>query len=340
MQTIQISEHEHGQRMDKFLSSYFDKAPKSFIYKMLRKKNIKLNKKKADGSDLLSSGDEIQLFLADDTISGFHTETVKKKNAARLKKMILKDAGDIVYEDNNVIFFNKKSGILSQKSRPEDESLNDALLDYVMNKDIKDDKETSKNDFSSFTPSICNRLDRNTSGLITFAKNYQSARVLNEMFRDRSVSKYYITVVHGSMTEGKKVSAFLKKMDNSNQVVVRNEYFDGAAEIKTEYSTVASNGEMSILKVKLITGKTHQIRAHLSYLGYPIIGDTKYGDRRVNELYKKKYSINSQILHSYELVFPEIKGNILENLSEQSFKAELPYKLKLLFKYIQPVNNI
>ncbi len=330
MQTIQISEHEHGQRLDKFLSAYFDKAHRSFVYKMLRKKNIKLNKKKADGSDLLNSGDEIQLFLSDDTISAFHTETAKKKKAVRLRKTKLMDAGEIVYEDTNVIFFNKKSGILSQKSRAEDESLNDVLLDYVMHKSENDNKGVGKNDFLSFTPSICNRLDRNTSGLITFAKNYQSARVLNEMFRERSVSKYYITAVYGSMIKGSSFSAFFKKIDNSNQVIVKNEYFDGAAEIKTEYRPIASNGELTILRVKLITGKTHQIRAHLSHLGYPIIGDVKYGDRRINEFYKNKYSINSQLLHSYELVFPKITGNILENLSEQSFRAKLPDNLEQL----------
>ncbi|MDO4438358.1 MAG: RluA family pseudouridine synthase [Eubacteriales bacterium] len=331
MQTLYISEREEGKRLDKFLSAFLDKAPKSFVYKMLRKKNIKLNGKKADGSDLLKNGDELQLFLSDETIASFHTETIKKINAARPKKLSLQEVGEIVYEDSNVIFFNKKAGVLSQKSKPEDESLNDVLLDYVMTKKNDDKSDLAKDEFISFTPSICNRLDRNTSGLITFAKNYQAARLLNEMFRDRCVSKYYITAVHGRMAKGAKVSAFLKKSENSNQVIVKNEQFDGAMEIKTEYSPIASNGELTILRVKLITGKTHQIRAHLSYLGYPIIGDVKYGDKKVNELYKKKYAVNSQLLHSYELVFPNLSGNILENLSEQSFKARLPYKFKLLY---------
>jgi 23S rRNA pseudouridine955/2504/2580 synthase len=309
MQSLIVSSNEAGQRLDKLLSKYLNLAGKSFLYKMMRKKNITLNGKKCDGSEKLLSGDEIKLFLSEETISKF--SEVKIPDVKKIKL-------DIIYEDQHILLVNKPSGMLSQKAKESDESLVEYLIDYMISSG-----QLSTEQLKSFRPSICNRLDRNTSGLVVGGKSLAGLQIMSEIFKDRSIHKYYNCVVKGEVLKRQMITGFLIKDEASNQVTVHKTLVPGSVPITTEYEPIQSYGGYTLLKVTLITGRTHQIRAHLSSIGHPIVGDYKYGDSRVNEEAKKLYNINSQMLHSFQVVFPELKEP-LAYLSGKSFKAPLP----------------
>ena len=293
----------------KLLGAYLKEAPNSFFYKMLRKKNITLNGKKADGTEKLKCGDEIRLFLSDETYEKFAGK-VQPKEKFPMAKL------NIVYEDSNVIFINKPAGMLSQKSVPSDVSLNEYLLGYL-EKSGQWKQEESK----AFRPSVCNRLDRNTSGMVICGKSMAGLQQMAALLKDRSLHKYYLCLVKGVMTESQHLEGYLLKDENSNQVKIFQKETEGAAHIITEYEPLHTEGETTLLKVTLVTGKSHQIRAHLSSIGHPIIGDPKYGDRKVNAFFRETHGIKNQMLHAWKLTFPEL-AEPLDNLSEKSFEAE------------------
>lgn len=309
MKLITVHKQEEGQRLVKLLGAYLKEAPNSFFYKMLRKKNITLNGKKADGTEKLKCGDEIRLFLSDETYEKFAGK-VQPKEKFPMAKL------NIVYEDSNVIFINKPAGMLSQKSVPSDVSLNEYLLGYL-EKSGQWKQEESK----AFRPSVCNRLDRNTSGLVICGKSMAGLQQMAALLKDRSLHKYYLCLVKGVMTESQHLEGYLLKDENSNQVKIFQKETEGAAHIITEYEPLYTDGEATLLKVTLVTGKSHQIRAHLSSIGHPIIGDPKYGDRKVNAFFRETHGIKNQMLHAWKLTFPEL-AEPLDNLSEKSFEAE------------------
>ncbi|MEI3188783.1 MAG: RluA family pseudouridine synthase [Lachnospiraceae bacterium] len=309
MKLITVHKQEEGQRLVKLLGAYLKEAPNSFFYKMLRKKNITLNGKKADGTEKLKCGDEIRLFLSDETYEKFAGK-VQPKEKFPMAKL------NIVYEDSNVIFINKPAGMLSQKSVPSDVSLNEYLLGYL-EKSGQWKQEESK----AFRPSVCNRLDRNTSGLVICGKSMAGLQQMAALLKDRSLHKYYLCLVKGVMTESQHLEGYLLKDENSNQVKIFQKETEGAAHIITEYEPLYTEGETTLLKVTLVTGKSHQIRAHLSSIGHPIIGDPKYGDRKVNAFFRETHGIKNQMLHAWKLTFPEL-AEPLDNLSEKSFEAE------------------
>lgn len=310
MQSLIVKENEAGQRMDKLLSKYLKLAPKSFLYKMLRKKNITLNGKKACGSELLSPGDEIRLFLAEETLKKF-TGTVQVKKTGRKP--------EILYEDAHILLLNKPENMLSQKSKESDISMVEVVISYLLEKG-----ELTEEDLKSFRPSVCNRLDRNTTGLLVAGKSLKGLQTMSSVLKDRSIAKYYLCLVDGKMTEPQLLEGYLFKDSVRNTVSVR-EKPESAEDllIKTAYMPLASRERITLLKVKLITGRSHQIRAHLASIGHPVIGDPKYGSRQVNQYYAQNYGIHSQLLHSYELYFPEISGT-LSYLSGRHFTAPLP----------------
>lgn len=309
MQEIKIHKNEAGQRFDKFLFKYFKEASSGFIYKMLRKKNIVLNGKKSDGKNQLKEDDIIKIFMADDTIEKFRGGVTSIK----VEPIDL----EVVYEDDNVVFINKPSGMLSQKAVDSDVSLNEYMISYLINNGSLNEK-----DLQTFKPGICNRLDRNTSGLIVGGKSLAGLQEMSQMFKERKMDKYYLAVVKGQVLNAMSIKGYLIKDEKINKVSI-SEKENGGQYIETEYEPLKHKENLTLLKVKLITGKPHQIRAHLASMGHPIIGDYKYGNRNINDKYKKEYHIKSQMLHSWQLAFREVEG-ACSNLSNQTFTAKPP----------------
>lgn len=320
MQEISVGKNEAGQRLDKLLGKFLNTAPKSFIYKMLRKKNIKLNGGKALGKELLSEGDRIQLYLSDETIAGFRacaaTDPVFRQNAA-VRPL---SASQIIYEDADIMLINKKPGQLSQKAKPSDISINEQLVAYCENK---------KGDLGLFQPSVCNRLDRNTSGILLCGVSLAGSQYLSKILKNRTLDKYYVTIVKGCIRQPMTIHGYLLKDEKRNRVQVVSDIKDAAAacdrrqadgsSIETAYEPVMSNEAYTLLRVKLVTGKTHQIRAHLASIGHPVIGDYKYGDRSLNDRLKR-YGLQYQLLHACEVHFPEDGSS----WSGKCFTAEKP----------------
>lgn len=347
MQTVIVKEAEAGQRLNKYLNKYLPKAPNSFIYKMLRKKNIVLNGKKADGSEKVNEGDEIKLFLADATIMEFSAKAADNKMTVRQNaeknKTLLKstDAAEwIVYEDDNVIFFNKPAGILSQKAVTSDVSMVEYMLAY-----LTDTGYLMAGEQRGFKPGICNRLDRNTSGLLIAGKTLPGLQAMSEAIKERRVRKFYRCIVKGVIDREETVDGYLYKDERHNTVTVTKQtdkdLADRQMKICTRYIPIASNGFSTLLEVELITGRTHQIRAHLASEGHPLAGDAKYGDKEYNRYFKKKYGLCAQLLHSYRLEIPDkdflkikdssylcAKDKAFFNLLGQSFIAPLPKNFK------------
>ena len=318
MKEIIITDKEAGQRFDKYLGKYLEKAGKSFVYKMLRKKNITLNGKKAEGSERLNEGDVIKLFLADETIEKFASNI--EETAAAMKPVAEAETEElnIIYEDDKVLLINKPAGMLSQKARPEDITLVEHIIAYL----LKSGSLTTEQ-MKGFRPGICNRLDRNTSGIIVAGKSLEGLQVMGELFKDRSLDKYYYCIVKGAVEKKEQIEGYLYKNHSHNKVTISKEPQEGSEYIKTQYEPVKKTDEYTLLKVKLITGKSHQIRAHLHSIGHPIIGDGKYGDVRVNKFFKKNYKLKHQLLHAAELHFPTMKEGF-EGLSGKVIKAPFP----------------
>ena len=329
MRLLTVGENEAGQRLDKLLAKYMDKAPASFFYKMLRKKNITLNGKRAEGKERLKAGDEIRLFLADETIDGFSgmagktgKETTPQTGSSLKKRLPAKLRPEILYEDKHVIFFNKPAGLLSQKAKPSDVSLVEYLTEHLL-----ESGEATRSSLRSFRPGICNRLDRNTSGLVAAGKSLRGLQELNELFRVRNLHKYYRTIAVGSIREKQRIEGWLLKNERTNQVQIYQQKRADALPICTEYvplKQLTYNGKpYTYLEINLITGRSHQIRAHLASIGHPLIGDSKYGNPKVNTEFQKKFGLEYQLLHAYRLELPELTG-ALSNLSGQQYIAPLP----------------
>ncbi len=321
MEQINIGKNDDGRRIDAVIARFLPGAGKAFIYKMLRKKNIVLNGKKAEGSDRVAEGDMVTLFLSEETINKFKTvpgeagsgagitpkdlktafsrpgeENIQKRSNNPAPSFDFKNA--IVYEDGDVIIINKPAGILSQKAQPQDVSVNEYLIDYCLKTGRISDEE-----LKTFKPSVCNRLDRNTSGLLCAGVSLKGLRELSKLIRERSLDKYYCCLVEGSVSHGAHLVSYLKKDPKTNKVEVKPDPFEGADKVELEYrpldpvarERLLSAGDRSEavkltavsdhtpghtwLEIKLITGKSHQIRAQLAAIGHPIAGDLKYGSR-------------------------------------------------------------
>lgn len=318
MKEIHIKENEAGQRLDKYLHKYMKEATNSFFYKMLRKKNITLNGKKAEGSEKLNAGDVVELYLADETIDKFRgIVTLKEKDEDA--KRAYERFGDleIIYENKHVLVVNKPSGILTQKAEAIDLSLNEWLIGYLLAK-----KEITDEDLQTFRPSVLNRLDRNTSGIVICGKTLSGSQKMSELIKNRGIRKFYRLIVKGNLKEAVSLEGYLIKDESTNKVRIVKEAED-ASYISTKYRPIKNYREMALAEVELITGKTHQIRLHLSDAGHPILGDYKYGDKNFNDRYKKKYHIKNQLLHAYRIEFPVIDGEFAD-MSGLILTAELP----------------
>ena len=310
MRELVISKYEAGQRFDKFLAKYMELAPKSFFYKMMRKKNITLNGKKAAGNEKLEKGDTVKLFLSEETIEGLRE---KKKRAVHTGAKL-----DILYEDEQVMLINKPAGMLSQKAEKGDISMVEHLISHLL-----DTGEVTEEMLKTFRPSLCNRLDRNTSGIVAAGKTLQGLQILSGLFKERTLHKYYLCIVKGVIKEEQDVRGWLLKNEKTNQVRIFKSETKDARPIHTKYRPLADNGQETLLEIELLTGRTHQIRAHLSYMGHPIFGDPKYGDAVLNKKLASGYGLHMQLLHAWHLVFPELSGDF-EGLSGKSIYAPAP----------------
>lgn len=326
MQQITVGDNEAGQRLDKLLAKYLREAPKSFLYKMLRKKNITLNGKKASGNEKLLKGDEIKLFLADETIAKFAGDAEPHAGSNMPGNSYTGDGLDIIYEDSHIILINKPAGMLSQKAADTDVSLVEYLTAYLLQSGA-----LTEEDMRTFRPSVCNRLDRNTSGMVAAGKSLQGLQELSRLFKARTLGKYYLCLVKGRVNETTHIHGFLKKDTQSNQVRITDEAEAGSSAIETEFCPLKSGDGVTLLEVHLITGKTHQIRAHLASVGHPILGDYKYGDKKLNDSCRSAYGLKHQLLHAYRITFPALEGP-LSDLSGREFLAPLPGEFQKIAK--------
>ena len=318
MRELTVKAGESGQRLDKYLAKYLKEAPKSFLYKMLRKKNITLNGRKADGSEKLQAEDCVRLFLAEETLEKF-MGTQTEAHTCSL---------DVIYEDDHVLFINKPVGMLSQKADKKDISLVEYLTGYLLEKGA-----LTREDLLTFHPSVCNRLDRNTSGIVAAGKTMAGLQTLSGAFKDRSLHKYYLALAAGRVEHPSYIKGYLWKNERTNKVTVTREPKKDALPIETRMRPLSysGTGDCTLLEVELLTGSTHQIRSHLASIGHPIIGDAKYGSREVNEAYRKKYRVTSQLLHAWRIEMPSFEGE-LSYLSGLKLTAELPALFKKVIK--------
>lgn len=313
MKEIRITKNEENQRLDKFLLKYMNKASKGFLYKMLRKKRIKYNGGRAEGSELLKAGDTLQLYLAEETISSF----MEEKTVAEAKRHFA-----IVYEDDDILVVNKPAGLLTH---PEKSSDKDTLIDQILYYLYQKGQYLPEAD-SSFTPALCNRLDRNTSGIVIAGKTLKGVQAVNEAIRSHKLDKYYLTLVAGEIREAGEITAYLKKDEEKNQVRISKREGSGKKTM-TKYRPLACAKGYTLLEIHLITGKTHQIRAHMQSIGHPVVGDRKYGSEHSNQKFREEYALSNQFLHAIRVEWKE-KDGPLGYLYGKEMTALLPKTLQ------------
>lgn len=307
MKSIVVKSNDAGQRLDKLLLKSFRTLPKSMMFKQIRKKNIKVNRKRCTPDQIVNEGDVIDIYINDDML------TPKKKHYDFLKAP--KELS-IIYEDENIVLLNKKQGELCHPDgREYVNTLISSLKRYLFEKG-----EWAPDDENSFTPSLANRIDRNTGGIVIGAKNYHALKILNQKIKDREIDKLYLTAVKGKFDKKQDtLEGFLIKDDKKNMVTVLQKETDGAKRIATKYTVLDYYPHVSLVEIELLTGRTHQIRAHLASIGHPLIGDGKYGDthgRFIQQLYsyklRFKFTTDAGILNYLDGMEFEIKDCPIE----------------------------
>ena len=285
--TVTVTKNDAGQRLDKFLTKTYRNLPMSLLYKAIRKKDIRLNGKRCEAADRLKEGDQIYLFLPDDALE-IAPPTYEFMHASKQL--------DIVYEDEHVLLLNKKAGLLVH---PDNHEFADTLI-FRVQRYLYEKGEYNPADEQSFAPALVNRIDRNTSGIVIAAKTAVALRILNDKLKNREIQKYYLCIVHGKMPKAEDtLEAFLEKNESQNRVYISDTQKQGARTIRTRYKVLEEQNGYSLLEIHLLTGRTHQIRAHLASIGHPLLGDGKYGTNALN----KGTGFNKQALCSYRLQF-------------------------------------
>lgn len=306
MREITINKNDAGQRLDKYLSKRFKTMPKSLMYKYLRTKYIKLNGKKTQPEVFLGEGDVLTLYIKDEFF-----EAQKSFDFLKAGKSL-----DVVYEDENILLIDKKVGVIChQDNRYDADALNLRVLRYLYERGEYDPEKEK-----SFTPALCNRIDRNTGGIVIAAKNAEALRVMNQKIRDNELQKYYLCAVKGCpKPDHALMTAYHQKDERTNTVQIFEKEREGTKKIVTEYWVKKPSSDVSICEVLLHTGRTHQIRAHMAYIGHPLIGDEKYGDKKLNA----RFHMKRQALYSYKLRFTFTSpAGCLEDLNNKTFEVQ------------------
>ncbi len=331
MKAFNVSKADEGQTLIKYVAKLMKLAPMSVIRKAIRKKNIDLNHKKATGNESLKAGDVVQIWFSDETFQKFETPAEKAKDSKRTES-VSKSAlnafkKNIIFEDENVLLVNKPAGILTQSDETGKVSLNDELLAYFAEK-VNLKSRTVK-------PSICNRLDRNTSGIVICGKTIKGLQQMNNIIKDRSVHKYYRCLCSGRLEGEGELKGWLVKDKKKNEVVIRDTESEGALPVITQYRVLESftvdGCDISYVEVLLVTGRSHQIRAHFSSIGHPLLGDLKYGNKESLGT-TEKLKIKRQLLHAYCLEFPKLDGDFAD-ISGKKITAALPSDINSLLKF-------
>ena len=308
MQIITVKKNDAGQRLDKFLSKAVKGLPMSLMYKYIRTKKIKVNRARTQQSYMLCEGDEIQLFIREEFFASPESDT-----GALLR---IRPKLEIVYEDDNIMLLNKRPGVLVHEDT---EAAENTLIMHVKAY-LAQKGEYDPDEEQSFAPALCNRIDRNTGGIVIAAKNAEALRVMNEKIRQDELQKRYLCLVHGTPTPRQAtLRGWLWKNSAENMVTVSDTKKNGYKEIITKYRVLESKRGESLLEVELVTGRTHQIRAHLSHVGHPLVGDGKYGVNRNDRERGFKY----QALYAYQLGFRfEDVDNVLGYLNGKTFSLD------------------
>ena len=309
MVNIEIGKNEQKQRLDKFLRKYLGNASLSYIYKAIRK-DVKVNGRRAKEDTMLELGDVITLYISDEELSAL----TRTRRSTRVKRQF-----KVAYEDDNIIVVEKPFGLLTHGDRTEKKNhLANQVVDYLIEKgDYNPRLERT------FTPASVNRLDRNTTGLVLFGKTGEALQTLNRMIREKDkVNKYYMTIVKGRVKGELHLRDRMVKDERTNKVRVLSMDEEGRY-METIVRPIETGRDFTLVEVELITGRTHQIRAHLAKAGHPVIGDVKYGDRKVNEMVRRRFNLNTQLLHAYKLTFRGCTG-ALEYLNDLEITADLP----------------
>ena len=309
MREIIIKKNDAGQRLDKFITKSIPSMPTSFMYKAIRTKKIKVNRKRAEQKQILAEGDILQLFVSEEF---FFTGEKDNSALSRIKPNIT-----VVYEDENILLANKRPGVLVH----DDEAGNENTLITHIQAYLYQKGEYDPASEQSFAPALCNRIDRNTGGIVIAAKTAMALRVMNEKIKNNEISKFYLCVVHGILPKKKDtLHGYLIKnsADNMVRVFDKKPRESGAKEIITKYRVISEKNDRSLLEVELVTGRTHQIRAHMAHIGHPLLGDGKYGVNRDDKREGYKY----QALYAYRLRF-----DFGEELSELDYLKGKTFEL-------------